>query len=135
MNLRSPTQQPGEVNPMRRRPRGVRRFKTLMLCILAAASICGLSSIASAHPLGNFTINHYARLAVSRNRLAINYVIDMAEIPAFQEIQLIDLDGDGAASDAELQSYALQAAKDYQSTAIVTVDGLQAVVRTTRATV
>ena len=33
-----------EVEPMRRRSRAVRRFNALILCILAAASICGSSS-------------------------------------------------------------------------------------------
>src|SRR5437773_5794297 len=42
---------------------------------------------ASAHPLGNFTINHFARLDIQSERIRIHYVIDMAEIPAFQELQ------------------------------------------------
>jgi len=40
-----------------------------------------------AHPLGNFSINRYAGLRVDAERIEITYVIDMAEIPAFQEIQ------------------------------------------------
>ncbi|HEY9884855.1 MAG TPA: hypothetical protein V6C98_14725, partial [Thermosynechococcaceae cyanobacterium] len=40
---------------------------------------------AAAHPLGNFTINHYAGLQIARDGVAIDYVLDMAEIPAFQE--------------------------------------------------
>src|SRR5262245_35380750 len=112
-----------------------RRFRALTLFVLAAASVCGWTGNASAHPLGNFTINHYARLVVSPYRLAVHYAIDMAEIPAFQELQRIDVDGDGAASDAELQAYARQAAKDYESTAAVIVDGLPAALRTTAATV
>jgi len=43
-----------------------------------------------AHPLGNFTINHYAGLTISRQAVSIDYVLDMAEIPAFQEIQTFD---------------------------------------------
>ena len=39
---------------------------------------------AFAHPLGNFTINHYAWLHVSPDVIAIDYVLDIAEIPAFQ---------------------------------------------------
>ncbi len=42
--------------------------------LLAAAS-------ALAHPLGNFSVNHYARLEPSAKGVAIRYVIDMAEMP------------------------------------------------------
>ncbi|MGH7377805.1 MAG: sulfite exporter TauE/SafE family protein, partial [Candidatus Methylomirabilales bacterium] len=40
-----------------------------------------------AHPLGNFSINHYAGIEVGADAIAIRYVIDMAEIPTFQEIR------------------------------------------------
>lgn len=45
---------------------------------------------ASGHPLGNFTINHYAALEVQPDGLAITYILDMAEIPTFQEIGGLD---------------------------------------------
>ena len=54
-----------------------------------------------AHPLGNFTINHYAGIHVSPTEVRLDVVIDMAEIPAFQERQRIDTDGDGDVTDAE----------------------------------
>jgi nickel/cobalt transporter (NicO) family protein len=46
---------------------------------------------ADAHPLGNFTINHYAGLQVAPDGVGIDYVLDMAEIPAFQEINQLDI--------------------------------------------
>jgi ABC-type nickel/cobalt efflux system permease component RcnA len=39
---------------------------------------------ASAHPLGNFTINHLAEIRPQRGELRIHYVLDIAEIPTFQ---------------------------------------------------
>lgn len=54
-----------------------------------------------AHPLGNFTINHYSRLELSPGQIRIFYVLDMAEIPTFQTIQEIDDDGDGQVSSGE----------------------------------
>jgi nickel/cobalt exporter len=39
---------------------------------------------AAAHPLGNFTINHLARIDARGNRLHVHYVLDIAEIPTFQ---------------------------------------------------
>jgi nickel/cobalt transporter (NicO) family protein len=40
---------------------------------------------ASAHPLGNFSINHLVAVSVSRDRVDLRYVLDQAEIPTFQE--------------------------------------------------
>jgi ABC-type nickel/cobalt efflux system permease component RcnA len=60
---------------------------------------------AFAHPLGNFTINQYAGLQVSREAIVIDYVLDMAEIPAFQEIALFDANGDGKPNAAETAGY------------------------------
>jgi nickel/cobalt transporter (NicO) family protein len=60
---------------------------------------------AAAHPLGNFTVNQYSRLEIGRAAVYIHYVVDMAEIPAFQERQTIDADGDGQVSDSEGADY------------------------------
>src|SRR5215213_10917205 len=60
---------------------------------------------ADAHPLGNFTVNQYSRLDVGRDTLRVRYIVDMAEIPAFQERQAMDRDGDGQVSDAESAAY------------------------------
>jgi ABC-type nickel/cobalt efflux system permease component RcnA len=42
---------------------------------------------ALAHPLGNFSISHYARLQIERQRIEIYYLLDMAELPTFQVLQ------------------------------------------------
>jgi len=39
------------------------------------------------HPLGNFSVNRYTALRLGSDDAELRYVIDMAEIPAFQEIQ------------------------------------------------
>src|SRR5262245_3954580 len=44
-----------------------------------------LPTVASAHPLGNFTVNHYTRIEPAGDRVRLIYVLDMAEIPTFQE--------------------------------------------------
>ncbi len=61
--------------------------------------------VAWAHPLGNFTINHYAGLHVSKDAISIDYVLDMAEIPAFQEISGFDANGNGQPDSSETQAY------------------------------
>lgn len=41
----------------------------------------------AAHPLGNFSISHYSAIRIGKEALELRYIIDMAEIPTFQEIQ------------------------------------------------
>lgn len=59
--------------------------KLLVLLGLAAALLA--PAAATAHPLGNFTINRYSRIEVSGNRVYVLYVLDLAEIPTFQARQ------------------------------------------------
>ena len=61
-------------------------------------------AVAAAHPLGNFTINHFAAVRVAPDRVALDVVIDRAEIPAFQELQRLDPDGDGVLPPAQLDA-------------------------------
>ncbi len=60
---------------------------------------------ADAHPLGNFTINHYAGLQVAPDGVEIDYVLDMAEIPAFQEINQLDINRNRTAEPVETVKY------------------------------
>jgi nickel/cobalt transporter (NicO) family protein len=56
-----------------------------LLFVLAAAALVVAVPSASAHPLGNFSINHLDRLKVSSDRVDVVYILDQAEIPTFQE--------------------------------------------------
>jgi ABC-type nickel/cobalt efflux system permease component RcnA len=58
-----------------------------ILAILALGCAVLLPLPAEAHPMGNFSINHYAAIAVGRDRVELHYLIDMAEIPTFQEMR------------------------------------------------
>ncbi|MEN3342212.1 MAG: nickel/cobalt transporter (NicO) family protein [Actinomycetota bacterium] len=57
--------------------------------LLLATVVCALAvtAAAGAHPLGNFTVNRFARVEVSGQRLYVRYVLDMAEIPTYQARQ------------------------------------------------
>ncbi len=68
--------------------------------------------VSSAHPLGNFTVNRFSALEVRPSSVTIHYVVDMAEIPTFQELSDIDTDDSGEASAVELQAYADGVAAD-----------------------
>jgi len=80
---------------------GFRRARRLAA---VAGVLTGLliPAAAAAHPLGNFTINHYAGIRVSRDEIRLDIVIDQAEIPTFDERLRLDTDGDGELSDAEV---------------------------------
>ncbi|MBC5814990.1 MAG: hypothetical protein GIW97_00470 [Candidatus Eremiobacteraeota bacterium] len=54
----------------------------MLLPVLVFFSLC--AGQAFAHPLGNFTINHLARVNVSAQELHVRYILDIAEIPTFQ---------------------------------------------------
>ena len=55
------------------------------ILLLAVALALLIPAVASAHPLGNFSINHLDRLKVSSGRVDVTYILDQAEIPTFQE--------------------------------------------------
>ncbi|TMF57265.1 MAG: hypothetical protein E6I16_13115, partial [Chloroflexi bacterium] len=61
--------------------------------LLALVGAIGLSIAvavpAFAHPLGNFTINRFSQVSLNGDRIDVMYVVDYAEIPAFQEQQRI----------------------------------------------
>ena len=63
-----------------------------VLAALAATLLVAGATGAAAHPLGNFTVNTYSGLRVGPDRLIVDYVVDMAEIPTFQTRQAIDGD-------------------------------------------
>ena len=78
---------------------------------------------AAAHPLGNFTINHFVRLQVGAERIGVHYVVDMAEIPAFQELQAMGARSDDPPSAARLDAYATTTDARYADGSVLTVDG------------
>ena len=65
---------------LRRRVAGTAAFLVLALGVLTWAA-----PPAAAHPLGNFTTNRYARIEAGGSTLRIHYVLDEAELVAFQE--------------------------------------------------
>jgi nickel/cobalt exporter len=58
-------------------------MKRLIVLAVAFAAIA-LPVAASAHPLGNFTVNRFSRIEVVGPRVYVRYVLDLAEIPTFQ---------------------------------------------------
>jgi ABC-type nickel/cobalt efflux system permease component RcnA len=62
------------------------RIRLLWLALLSLGLVLGMHPTpAAAHPLGNFTVNLYSRLDVGAEQIDVTYVVDMAEIPTYQE--------------------------------------------------
>ena len=60
------------------------------LCRKTAVGICCFAfatSVAIAHPMGNLSINHYARLEPGARDVEVTYVLDLAELPTFELTQ------------------------------------------------
>lgn len=85
--------------------------------------IFALSVTALAHPLGNFSVNNYSRLEVGKSQIKVFCVLDLAEIPTFQEAKIIDTDKDGTMSEKELNAYAANLTLRYLENLRVEVDG------------
>ncbi|MGH3937839.1 MAG: hypothetical protein ACRDTG_04265, partial [Pseudonocardiaceae bacterium] len=77
----------------------------------------------SAHPLGNFTVNHYHGLTIHPDRIELLAVVDSAEIPTLQQQPQVDTDGDGVLSGAEQQTYATAQCDQLPGALRATVDG------------
>ncbi len=74
-----------------------------------------------AHPLGNFSISHYTRLQIEQDRIELRYLIDMAEIPTFQERQESGLVPE--AGHPSVAAYLAQKAETLQEGLILEVNG------------
>jgi ABC-type nickel/cobalt efflux system permease component RcnA len=55
------------------------------LLLIALSLFFVFAPPASAHPLGNFTVNRFARVEAAGDRVYVRYVLDLAEIPTFQD--------------------------------------------------
>jgi len=82
----------------------VRRAGALAAVLLAlACCVLVRPGGAEAHPLGNFTVNHYAGLELAGSRVYVRFVLDIAEIPTFQEGARVRAPGYAAAVARELE--------------------------------
>jgi len=70
-----------------------------VLVAVAAGLVAGWTGVGEAHPLGNFTVNTYSGLVVRPDSVSVDFVVDMAEIPAYQTRQDNGI-GDGPADGA-----------------------------------
>ncbi|HSU69619.1 MAG TPA: hypothetical protein VLJ39_22230, partial [Tepidisphaeraceae bacterium] len=82
--------------------------------------------LATAHPMGNFSVNHYARMTPDAHGVSIEYVLDLAEIPTFELFQQWG-------PDADLKKMAIEQARLWAGKLSLKVDGKPAPARVVNA--
>ena len=60
----------------------MKRLATIIIGVLVFLLATPNHSVA--HPMGNFSINHYARIRLGAEKTAVRYILDFAEIPTYQ---------------------------------------------------
>lgn len=101
--------------------------------VLGLVAIIALPAVALAHPLGNFTINHYAGIRIEPSAIFLDVVVDQAEIPTFQARLDFDTDSDGEISDAEADAGRVTACDDLTPDLELTVGDVRQTIALTHA--
>jgi nickel/cobalt exporter len=81
-----------------------RRVALPALLSLVGAAL--FANLAQAHPMGNFSINHYARITPQANSVEVLYVLDLAELPTLQLLQGWNLTKDSPHAEIERKAHA-----------------------------
>jgi len=97
-------------------------FRFLSLFCLAGLLFLGAQR-ADAHPMGNFSINHYARFSAGGNGLDLRYILDFAEIPTAERMATLDSNGDGTVSAGEKSAFLQGEAATYLGGLSLKLDG------------
>ena len=92
-----------------------------LFSVLAAIMLLFFPACASAHPMGNFSISHYSGITVGRGVVELYYLIDIAEIPTFQEMQQSGIEA--RPGDPRLPAYLSAKAGEFAQGLRVTLNG------------
>jgi nickel/cobalt transporter (NicO) family protein len=92
----------------------MRRLFVPLLPLILASALLG-------HPMGNFSVNHYAKLTVTARGLDVHYALDLAEIPTFDLLRQWNLDKDGPRQ--QLETKAAEQARHWLGELSFTVNG------------
>jgi ABC-type nickel/cobalt efflux system permease component RcnA len=95
--------------------------RALAVAVGTLAVLLLLPAAASAHPLGNFTVNQFSLVQPSGDRLYVKYVLDLAEIPTFQARGDVEAMGE--------EGYARSLAAEIRAQLALRVDGEERALR------
>jgi nickel/cobalt exporter len=107
-------------------------FRRLLVLGTTALAVLFWPAAANAHPLGNFTVNVYDGLLLSPGTIRVVHVVDLAEIPAFQELRRIE--ATGRPTSVQLAAWAGQQARLAVDELSVTVGSRPVTLAVERAT-
>lgn len=91
--------------------------KALRLAMVLAI----FAAVLRAHPMGNFSVNHYARIEPGAQGVEILYVLDLAEIPTFELLQKWNLTG--ARAPGEIERHAALEARQWARNLAISAGG------------
>jgi hypothetical protein len=91
--------------------------KALRLAMILVA----LAVVLRAHPMGNSSVNHYARIEPGAQGVEILYVLDLAEIPTFELLQKWNLTG--TRPPGEIERQAILEARQWVSNLAISAGG------------
>lgn len=101
--------------------------KYMRLALSVAILVCMASVFAprpaSAHPMGNFSINQYSAITVASDHVDVLYIVDMAEIPTFSELAAIHEDRSTNLTQAERDAYIARKAGELMRGLSLSVNG------------
>jgi ABC-type nickel/cobalt efflux system permease component RcnA len=86
-------------------------------------SLAALALVLSAHPMGNFSVNHYAKIRIEPDGADVLFVLDLAEIPTFELLQKWGMTA--TSPKEELQAKAMAEAREWVKQLQITSDGKQ----------
>jgi nickel/cobalt transporter (NicO) family protein len=84
--------------------------------------------------LGNFTINQYCGVKLSRASIDVHYVVVFGQLPALRELHLADTNGDGVTSQLERDTYVGKLVPGLADDLNLQVDGVSVPLRATHWT-
>jgi ABC-type nickel/cobalt efflux system permease component RcnA len=96
------------------------RYVVIFLVIFFTSFFPHLLTLA--HPLGNFSTNHFVRIEVSTNQIKIRYIVDMAEITTFQELQKASVKDPNSPTQEELNSYLEKVLPEYANNLVLLIN-------------
>jgi nickel/cobalt exporter len=111
------------VNPFRAPVRRLKRMRTphipTSLDVILVVLAC--SAMLVAHPLGNFSVNHYMRFEAVPGGVEMRYAMDLAEIPTFELLRSWGMERTSPRKD--LDRKAVEQARLWMDKLLVRIDG------------
>jgi ABC-type nickel/cobalt efflux system permease component RcnA len=103
----------------------MRTFGRVVAALVLAVGLALLAAprTVAAHPMGNFSINQYSALTVGGGKVALRYIVDMAEIPTFQELGTVRPDHSADLTPAQGDRYIADKSAELMKGLQVSVDG------------